>query len=305
MSSKKDNSTTGREDTIARLEAALEAEKAQSLALGDQLEKLEKKLAEVEARLDGRLEEALARAEKAESRLQDQSARLEVLGTGREESMLALSQVRSELALITSERDKLRRQLTDVEDMQTETATFSDEDSDDDEADATNGSKEQLPSIEELMANINAKNDGDGANGFSDAKAEDVEPPEAEWKEMIAPEAIVADAEGAGGVKNAIGAPTQLLVNLDEDNEDEHPLTEPLTTIGRSASADIAITGNFISRIHARILVIGAETVIEDAGSKNGIRVNSERVERHVLRDGDLIRIGTVRFRFVDRSDAA
>jgi pSer/pThr/pTyr-binding forkhead associated (FHA) protein len=30
--------------------------------------------------------------------------------------------------------------------------------------------------------------------------------------------------------------------------------------------------------------------------------VNSERIERHVLEHGDLIRIGTARFRFVDQS---
>jgi pSer/pThr/pTyr-binding forkhead associated (FHA) protein len=73
-----------------------------------------------------------------------------------------------------------------------------------------------------------------------------------------------------------------------------------LLTIGRSDSADIKIDGDYISRIHSRILRIGMDSVIEDADSKNGTRVNGEIIERHVLKHGDLIRVGTANFRFVD-----
>ena len=41
--------------------------------------------------------------------------------------------------------------------------------------------------------------------------------------------------------------------------------------------------------------------MIEDAGSKNGILVNSERVQRRVLRDGDVVSLGgELNLRFVD-----
>jgi pSer/pThr/pTyr-binding forkhead associated (FHA) protein len=41
--------------------------------------------------------------------------------------------------------------------------------------------------------------------------------------------------------------------------------------------------------------------VIEDAGSKNGILVNSERVKRCILRDGDIVSLGgELDLRFVD-----
>ena len=59
----------------------------------------------------------------------------------------------------------------------------------------------------------------------------------------------------------------------------DYPLTKTEMTIGRGKHSDIRIASHFISRIHATIKTQGAATVIEDAGSKNGILVNSSRVE--------------------------
>jgi pSer/pThr/pTyr-binding forkhead associated (FHA) protein len=47
------------------------------------------------------------------------------------------------------------------------------------------------------------------------------------------------------------------------------------------------------------------DSVIEDAGSKNGTRVNGELVQRHVLKHGDLLRVGSVSFRYVDTATGA
>ena len=56
-----------------------------------------------------------------------------------------------------------------------------------------------------------------------------------------------------------------------------------------------------MSRVHAKISTNGGATVIEDAGSKNGLLVNSERVLRRVLRDGDVVSVGDeLNMRFVD-----
>ena len=46
------------------------------------------------------------------------------------------------------------------------------------------------------------------------------------------------------------------------------------------------------------------DSVIEDADSRNGTRVNGELIERHVLKHGDLIRVGTANFRYVDPASA-
>ena len=72
-------------------------------------------------------------------------------------------------------------------------------------------------------------------------------------------------------------------------------------TIGRGHESDIRIASHFVSRVHAKISTKGAATIIEDAGSKNGILVNSERVKRRVLHHGDIVSIGgELNLKFVD-----
>ncbi len=63
-------------------------------------------------------------------------------------------------------------------------------------------------------------------------------------------------------------------------------------TIGRSNNNTIPIKDAKVSRQHAVIKQTGAEFVILDLKSSNGIMVNHERVTEHVLGDGDQIQIG-------------
>ena len=65
-----------------------------------------------------RLERAL---KAAEALIKDQEQRLKSLGVGREESMRALADVRDELKRVSRERDELRKQLSRLDSMQTET----------------------------------------------------------------------------------------------------------------------------------------------------------------------------------------
>lgn len=66
------------------------------------------------------------------------------------------------------------------------------------------------------------------------------------------------------------------------------------TLIGRSPECRVTIEDPLVSRVHARV-VVGADGVrVEDAGSRNGVRVNGQLVrEPTPLADGDRIRIGT------------
>jgi chromosome segregation ATPase len=81
----------------------------------------------------------------------------------------------------------------------------------------------------------------------------------------------------------------------------EYPILKRQVTIGRGHAADIRIASHFVSRVHAKLSLQGGATVIEDAGSKNGVLVNSERVLRRVLRDGDVVSLGDdLNMRFVD-----
>jgi pSer/pThr/pTyr-binding forkhead associated (FHA) protein len=78
------------------------------------------------------------------------------------------------------------------------------------------------------------------------------------------------------------------------------PLAADVMHIGRSPAADIVLDDSSVSRRHALLARRGAETVILDDRSLNGLRVNGERVNEAVLHDGDLIVLGQVTLRFVD-----
>jgi hypothetical protein len=249
-------------------------------------------------RLERDLRDALDRNARAESKLADLSARVHALGSGREETMLLLSETRAELKRVAAERDRLKKELTGIDAMQTETIALPD------------GEEEEpgmhpAPSINELMLNLNAMMDesGKGRGRLSGAAAEQ---PDAEWREMIPAEVIAPEEFGATRDGKAAGAKTQrLLVYLDGAHPIKYPIYKEVMTIGRADDADIQIEGDFISRIHARIVTAPGKAVIEDAGSKNGLKINSKIVERHDLRHGDVIAIGKLRFTFVEmRLDA-
>jgi chromosome segregation ATPase len=85
------------------------------------------------------------------------------------------------------------------------------------------------------------------------------------------------------------------------DRTVDYPISKGQMTIGRGHESDIRVASHFISRVHARIKTNGSATIIEDAGSKNGVLVNSERVLRRVLRNGDIVMLGDeLCMRFVD-----
>jgi pSer/pThr/pTyr-binding forkhead associated (FHA) protein len=63
-------------------------------------------------------------------------------------------------------------------------------------------------------------------------------------------------------------------------------------TIGRSSDCTIHIPVRWISRIHAVLRRQGGQFVLEDAGSKNGVFVNGQRVVKNFpLTDGDIIQL--------------
>lgn len=94
------------------------------------------------------------------------------------------------------------------------------------------------------------------------------------------------------GTADAVRAGKRMLVGIGGDDNLLFPLHKQNMTIGRSHKSDIRINGQFVSRIHARVLNHPSGTVIEDLGSKNGILVNTQPVTRCVLKDGDIVSLG-------------
>jgi len=65
--------------------------------------------------------------------------------------------------------------------------------------------------------------------------------------------------------------------------------------IGRGSDADIRLDDEGVSRHHAQLVQYGPGVVsIRDLNSTNGTYVNGNRIEAHVLSDGDRIQFGSV-----------
>jgi hypothetical protein len=64
--------------------------------------------------------------------------------------------------------------------------------------------------------------------------------------------------------------------------------------IGRDAACELVLEHGSVSRVHATLAGSGFEWTLRDGGSKNGVRVNGERVARTVLRELGWFAIGDV-----------
>ncbi len=70
-----------------------------------------------------------------------------------------------------------------------------------------------------------------------------------------------------------------------------------IKTVGRTARADFILDAALVSRIHCRLTADKSDQlIVEDLKSTNGTLVNGKRVERHLLKPGDVVTIGRVEF---------
>ncbi|MEE8281589.1 MAG: FHA domain-containing protein [Gammaproteobacteria bacterium] len=95
----------------------------------------------------------------------------------------------------------------------------------------------------------------------------------------------------------------RLLIALNGDHVIKYPLYKNIVTIGRGPFNDIQIRTQFVSRSHARIVTNSAGAIIEDMNSKNGISVNGRRTQQWRLKNGDVIDVGKINFKFIDLMD--
>jgi len=99
-------------------------------------------------------------------------------------------------------------------------------------------------------------------------------------------------------------AQAKLLVKLHGQASKMIDLVTEGFAIGRKADNDLSIDDQSISSHHARISKVQSVFFIEDLKSTNGTSVNEKRIDRHQLRDGDIISIGQHRLIFQDISAA-
>jgi len=88
-------------------------------------------------------------------------------------------------------------------------------------------------------------------------------------------------------------APSASIIVIDPSGHRSRMELAPLPfRIGRQADNNLILRDSRASREHARIVRVGGEYEIEDAGSRHGIYVNGKRVERQVLHNSDRIEFG-------------
>ncbi len=77
------------------------------------------------------------------------------------------------------------------------------------------------------------------------------------------------------------------------------PLTDTVATIGRLPECTVMLTDTNVSRRHAEVRPLGTGWVVADLGSTNGVKLNGIRIDgERLLRDGDVISLGTVHIKF-------
>ena len=96
----------------------------------------------------------------------------------------------------------------------------------------------------------------------------------------------------------------RMLVARYDNNAMTYPILSGGISLGTSAENDVQLESAFVSYRHAMIAETAAGCVLKDLGSSNGTWINQKRVKWQVLRDGDLIDIGPLRFEFIDKPAA-
>jgi diguanylate cyclase (GGDEF)-like protein len=123
------------------------------------------------------------------------------------------------------------------------------------------------------------------------AKLDDPPNPQGEFDDDRTAVVNLASLRGAAG----LARDRHLLVRVRGNNLGQAVrLGAQPCTLGRHPDSEIWIGDDGVSRRHARIVENAAGHVLEDLASANGTFVNGVRVERHQLRDGDLIQLGPI-----------
>lgn len=69
-------------------------------------------------------------------------------------------------------------------------------------------------------------------------------------------------------------------------------------SVGRSINNDIIINDDTISRLHFTISNVESNLLITNFSKSNGTYVNDHKIEKYFLKNGDVITIGKIKFKF-------
>lgn len=85
----------------------------------------------------------------------------------------------------------------------------------------------------------------------------------------------------------------QLIINGPGYFDTSYDLPDGVTQVGRADENDVVLSGDLVSRRHARFHVSGAQVTVEDLGSRNGSQLNGERFTgTATVAPGDVVGVG-------------
>ncbi|HEY6084572.1 MAG TPA: FHA domain-containing protein [Nitrospira sp.] len=97
---------------------------------------------------------------------------------------------------------------------------------------------------------------------------------------------------------HTVSANAKLLVKLQGQGSRVIDIQGDNFLIGRKTTNDLPIDDHTVSGQHAKIMKVQSVYFLQDLGSTNGTLVNGKSIERHQLRDADVITIGQHRIIF-------
>jgi hypothetical protein len=114
---------------------------------------------------------------------------------------------------------------------------------------------------------------------------------------MLLPDIPILHAATSADHPQSVG---RILLASDGKTVIERELKPGRLVIGRTPDNDLQIDSKFISRHHCQIVTQPDACLIEDLNSTNGIYVQSKRVRRYNLNDGDVVQVGQHEIMYID-----
>jgi len=111
---------------------------------------------------------------------------------------------------------------------------------------------------------------------------------------------VEVDSGGQPPAMSQPGVVGRILLASEGKTVVEKELRPGRLVIGRTPDNDLQIDSKFISRHHCQIVTQADACLIEDLNSTNGIFVQSKRVRRHNLNDGDVVQVGQHEIMYID-----
>lgn len=94
----------------------------------------------------------------------------------------------------------------------------------------------------------------------------------------------------------------KLIIKFNDVVIDQIMLQQGDMHIGRQPGSDIFLDNLAVSGTHASIFTVGDDSFIQDQNSTNGTIINNKRINKHHLRNGDMITIGSHTLIYVNES---